>query len=190
MNRNGTNEKMFLHSANRNVVPKRGLELRFNTVGSKYLCPICDKWFRPAMMAVWPMLAGTWSPVCEQCAAEQGFTLTLSGSSLTPAEELAQTKRRQPVDEKLFQKMAKWKCEHTGCDRPATQVIEWRHQDGDRERRILCQEYAVEDQKYWSATDWHTCVEVSDIEEWELSVSNGGRTVTRVGNLFCQSARP
>jgi len=67
-------------SANREivVVPKWELELRFNTVGSKYPCPICHKWFRPAMMAVWPMLAGTWSPVCEQCAAEQGFTLTRS----------------------------------------------------------------------------------------------------------------
>jgi hypothetical protein len=80
------------------VVPKWQLELRFNTVGSKYPCPICHKWFRPAMMAVWPMLAGTWSPVCEQCAAEQGFTLTLPGSSLAPAEELAHAKHRQPGD--------------------------------------------------------------------------------------------
>jgi hypothetical protein len=71
-----------------------------------------------------------------------------------------------------------------GCDRPATHVIKWRHQDGDRERRILCQEHAVEDQKYWSAICWDTGVEVSDIEEWELSVSYGGKAVTRVGNRF------
>jgi hypothetical protein len=67
--------------------------------------------------------------------------------------------------------MAKWKCEHTGCDRPATHVIEWRHQDGDRESRILCKEHTVEDQKYWSAMYWDAGVKVSDIEEWELSVS-------------------
>ena len=90
------------------------------------------------------------------------------------------------ISKQLFERTAEWKCARV-CDRPATHVIEWQHQDGDLERRILCQEHAVEDQKYWSAMDWHTCVEVSDIEEWELSVSSGGKMVTRVGNLFCQA---
>ena len=92
-------------------------------------------------------------------------------------------------NKQVFEQAAKWKCGH-GCERPATHVIEWRHQDGDRERRAVCQEHALEDQKYWSAMSWDTGVEVSDIEEWELSVSYGGKTVTRVGNQFHQSARP
>jgi hypothetical protein len=91
-------------------------------------------------------------------------------------------------NKQVFEQAAKWKCEG-GCDRPATHVIEWRHQGGDRERRILCQEHAVEDQKYWSAMDWDTGVEVSDIEEWELGVSYGGKTVTRAGNGFSRGAR-
>jgi len=89
----------------------------------------------------------------------------------------------------LSQQGAEWKCKR-GCDRPATHVIEWRHQDGDRESRILCKEHADEDQRYWSAMDWDPSVVVSDIEEWELSVSYGGKTVARVGNQFHQSPRP
>jgi len=69
-------------------------------------------------------------------------------------------------NKQVFEQAAKWKCGH-GCDRPATDVIEWRHQDGNRERRAVCQEHAVEDQKYWSAMSWDPGVEVSDSEEWE-----------------------
>ncbi len=67
-------------------------------------------------------------------------------------------------NKQVFEQAAKWKCAR-GCDRPTTHVIEWRHQDGDHERRILCPEHAVEDQKYWSAMYWDTGIEVSDIEE-------------------------
>lgn len=91
-------------------------------------------------------------------------------------------------NERVFQQMARWECEcsannstYAGCGKRATHVIEWRHQDGDRERRILCQEHAVDQEKYWSAMDWHTGVEVSDIEGWVLNVRYGGKTATRVG---------
>ena len=93
------------------------------------------------------------------------------------------------INKQLSTHGAEWKCER-GCNRPATHVIEWRHQDGGRESRILCQEHTVEDQKYWSAMYWDAGVRVFDIEEWELSVSYGGKTVTRVGNQFHQTARP
>ncbi len=93
------------------------------------------------------------------------------------------------INKQLFERTAEWKCER-GCDRPATRVLEWRHQDGDRESRTLCKEHTVEDQRYWSAMHWDGGVKVSDIEEWELSVCYGGETVTRVGNQFRQSARP
>jgi hypothetical protein len=89
-------------------------------------------------------------------------------------------------NKQMFEQAAKWECAR-GCGRPATHVIEWRHQDGDRERRILCQEHALEDQKYWSAMSWDTGVAVSDIEEWELSVSYRSKTVTRLGNGLTQS---
>jgi hypothetical protein len=91
-------------------------------------------------------------------------------------------------NEKLFRQLAEWKCEHTGCALPAARVIEWRHQDGDGERRILCKEHGVEDQEYWSAMDWDAGVAVSDIEEWQLSVSYCGKALTRAGNRFNQSA--
>jgi len=83
------------------------------------------------------------------------------------------------INKQLSQQGAEWKCER-GCDRPATHVIEWRHQDGDRERRILCKAHAIEDQKNWSTMHWDADVEVSNIEEWELSVSCGGKTVSRI----------
>ena len=93
------------------------------------------------------------------------------------------------INQQLFEQMARFECEasvgmrsYVPCDKPATKVIEWRHQDGDRERRALCEEHAVEEEKYWSGVGWDTCVEVSNIEDWELHISYGDRTATRVGN--------
>jgi len=99
------------------------------------------------------------------------------------------------INERAFQRKAEWQCERSAgtgryvpCGRPATHVIEWRHQDGDRERRILCQEHTVEEQKYWSEMDWDTSVEVSDIEDWRLGVCYRGWTATRVGSRFRDTA--
>ena len=77
----------------------------------------------------------------------------------------------------VSEQAAKRKCAR-GCDRPATHVIEWRHQDGDRERRVLCQEHAVEDQKYWSAMEWDAGVEVSRVDDWDIALQYGSR-ITR-----------
>jgi len=44
-----------------------------------------------------------------------------------------------------------------------------------RERSARCDEHAVEEQRYWSAVDWDTGVEVSDIEEWKLGHALAGR---------------
>jgi len=77
--------------------------------------------------------------------------------------------------------LARLECECSGdagtyvpCATPATKVVEWRHQDGDRERRAVCGEHAREQQRYWSEMDWDTGVEVSDIEDWQLGISYGG----------------
>lgn len=99
------------------------------------------------------------------------------------------------INQRLFEQMARFECEcsrgtgkYVPCGKPATKVIEWRHQDGDRERRGMCDEHAVEQQRYWSAMDWDTGVEVSDIEDWDLGVCYGGRTATRVGSRFRDTA--
>ena len=95
------------------------------------------------------------------------------------------------INQHLFERMARFECDasadtrtHIPCGKPATKVIEWRHQDGDRERGTLCQEHAPEQQQYWSAMDWDTGVEVSDIEDWQLGICYSGRTVTRVGSRY------
>jgi len=101
------------------------------------------------------------------------------------------------INERAFQRMSEWQCERCVgeqrgerimCGRPATHVIEWRQQDGDIEHRVLCDEHAVEQQRFWSEMAWNTGVEVSDIEDWKLDVCYGGRTATRVGSRFRDAA--
>jgi hypothetical protein len=99
------------------------------------------------------------------------------------------------ISDRVFDQLARFECEcsaGTGryfpCSKPATKVIEWRHQDGDRERGALCQEHALEQQQYWSAMDWDTGVEISDIEEWQLGICFCGRSGTRVGSRFRDTA--
>jgi hypothetical protein len=99
------------------------------------------------------------------------------------------------INQRLFEQMARFECEasvgtgrYIPCGKPATKVIEWRHQDGDRERRVMCDEHAVEQQRFWSEMDWDTGVEVSDIEDWKLGVCYGGRTATRVGSRYRDAA--
>lgn len=101
------------------------------------------------------------------------------------------------TNERAFQRNAEWQCERcvgeqargrVMCARSATHVVEWRHQDNDREWRALCQEHALEQQKYWSEMYWDTRVEVSDIEDWELGIGYGGRTLTRVGSRYRDAA--
>lgn len=97
----------------------------------------------------------------------------------------------------LFEQAAKWECEcsvsaqggkRIMCSRPATHVVQWQHKDGDRERRIFCLEHALEQEKYWSAMDWDTSVEVSDVENWTLSIDYGRKTATRVGKNLLGAA--
>jgi len=95
------------------------------------------------------------------------------------------------INQQLFERGARFECERSAgtgryvpCGRPATHVIEWRHQDGDREHRLLCTEHAVEQQRFWSEMYWDTRVEVSDIEDWQLGIRYGGRTATRVGSRY------
>ena len=40
------------------------------------------------------------------------------------------------------------------CPRLATHAISWMHQDGDWERRNVCEWHAREEQLYWSAMSW------------------------------------
>jgi|SRR5271157_4001185 len=98
-------------------------------------------------------------------------------------------------NQQLFEQMARFECEcsagtrsYVPCGKPATKVIEWQHQDGDREHRLLCTEHAVEQQRFWSEMYWDTRVEVSDIEDWELGVCYGGRTATHVGSRYRDAA--
>ncbi|MFY9646078.1 MAG: hypothetical protein WAK29_12920 [Terriglobales bacterium] len=98
------------------------------------------------------------------------------------------------INDRVFEQMTRFECEasagtrsYVPCGKPATKVIEWRHQDNDCEWRALCQEHALEQQKYWSEMYWDTRVEVSDIEDWKLGVCYGGRTLTRVGSR-CRDA--
>jgi hypothetical protein len=95
------------------------------------------------------------------------------------------------INEQLFEQMARCECEcsaDTGryfpCSKPATKVIEWRQQDGDREHRLMCTEHAFQELGYWDTMDWDAGAEMSDIEDWKLGVSYGGRTVTRVRTRF------
>jgi hypothetical protein len=98
-------------------------------------------------------------------------------------------------NERLLEQMGRFECEasagthrYVPCGKPATKVIEWRHQDGDIEHSALCDEHAVAQQRFWSEMDWDTGVEVSDIEDWNLGVCYGGRTATRVGSRYRDAA--
>jgi len=98
-------------------------------------------------------------------------------------------KEMMNINKKLFERMARFECgasagTHTfvPCGKPATKVIEWQHQDGDREHRLLCTEHAVEQKRFWSEMAWDTGVEVSDIEDWQLTIRYAGRAVSRVGS--------
>jgi hypothetical protein len=99
------------------------------------------------------------------------------------------------INHRIFVQMARFECEasagthsYVPCGKPATKVIECRHQDGDIEHRALCDEHGVAQQRFWSEMDWDTGVEVSDIEDWKLGVCYGGRTATRVGSRFRDTA--
>ncbi len=99
------------------------------------------------------------------------------------------------INERLFEQMVRFECEasvgtgrYVRCGKPATEVIEWRHQDGDDEQRILCADHAFAEVWYWSMMDWETCVKVAHIEDWKLGVCYGGRTATRVGSTFRDAA--
>ncbi len=104
-------------------------------------------------------------------------------------------KDARSINQQLFERRARFECEcstgtrsYVPCGKPATKVIEWRHQDGDIEHRVLCEEHAVVQQRSWSEMDWDTRVEVSDIEEWQLGIRYAGRTAIRVGSRFRDAA--
>ncbi len=91
------------------------------------------------------------------------------------------------INRRLFEQIVRFECEasvgtgrYVRCGKPATAVIEWRHQDGDDEQRILCADHAFAEVCYWSMMDWETRVKVAHIEDRELGLSYGGRTATRV----------
>lgn len=101
------------------------------------------------------------------------------------------------INERLFEQAPKWECgcsvsaqggERIMCGRPATHVVQWRHLDGDRERRLFCQEHALEQQKYWAAVDWDTGVEASDIEDWTLTIGYGVKTANHFGKNLLDAA--
>jgi hypothetical protein len=98
-------------------------------------------------------------------------------------------------NEQLAEQLARFECEcsaGTGryfpCGRRATEVIEFRNQNGDREHRLLCKEHVFEELAYWDTRDWNAGAEISDIEDWKLGVRYGGRTVTRVGSRYRDAA--
>jgi hypothetical protein len=95
------------------------------------------------------------------------------------------------INDRVFEQMTRFECEasagtrsYASCGAAATKVIEWRHQDGDIEHSALCDEHAIEQQRFWSEMDWDTGVEVSDIEDWKFELRYGGRTATRVGSGY------
>ena len=99
------------------------------------------------------------------------------------------------INQRSFEQTARFECEasvgtgrYVPCGKPATKVIEWRHQDGDYDRSALCDEHAVAEQRYWSAMDWDTGVEVSVLKIGNLWVRHGGRTATRVGSRYRDAA--
>jgi hypothetical protein len=107
----------------------------------------------------------------------------------------ANVKEVKSINDRVFEQTTRFECEasagtrtYVPCGKPATKVIEWRQQDGDIEHSALCDEHAVEQQRFWSNMDWDTSVEVSDIEDWKLGVCYGGRTATRVGSRYREAA--
>ena len=100
------------------------------------------------------------------------------------------------INQRLFEQMARFECEcsagtrsYVPCGKPATKVIEWRHQDGDIEHRAAVRRTRRRATEVSGPTmDWDTGVEVSDIEDWKLGVCYGGRTATRVGSRFRDAA--
>lgn len=99
------------------------------------------------------------------------------------------------INDRMFDQLARFECEasagtrsYVPCGRPATKVIEWRQQDGDVEHSALCDEHAVEQQRFWSEMAWDTGVQVSDVGDWKLGVCYGERMVTRVGSRFRDAA--
>jgi hypothetical protein len=103
-------------------------------------------------------------------------------------------KKVTSISNRVFEQMARFECEASAgthswvpCGKPATKVIEWRHQVGDREHRLLCDEHVVEQQRFWSKMDWDTS-EVSDIEDWNLGVCYGEVTSARVGSRYRDKA--
>jgi hypothetical protein len=99
------------------------------------------------------------------------------------------------INDRVFEQMTRFECEasagtrsYAPCGKPAAKVIQWRHQDGDVEHSALCDEHAIEQQRFWSEMDWDTGVEVSDIEDWKLGICYAGRTATRVGSRFRDAA--
>jgi hypothetical protein len=74
------------------------------------------------------------------------------------------------INQRLFEQIARFECEasvgtgrYVPCGKPATEVIEWRHQDGDDEQRLLCAEHAFAEVWYWSMMDWDTDVKAAHI---------------------------
>ena len=96
--------------------------------------------------------------------------------------------RYEEMNKSFFRRTAKWQCEasiaegeeeYVPCRKLATHVVTWRHEDGYRETRIYCAAHAAQEEKYWSDMDWRTSVELSDIEDWKLTVSYGGHVAIR-----------
>jgi hypothetical protein len=99
------------------------------------------------------------------------------------------------INDRVFEQMTRFECEasagtrsYVPCGKLATKVIEWRQQDGEIEHRALCEEHAVEQRSSGPRWIGDTGVEVSDIEDWKLSVCYGGVTATRVGSRYPDKA--
>jgi hypothetical protein len=65
-------------------------------------------------------------------------------------------------------------CERTNCNKLATQVISWVHEDGDEESRFECSRHAALDLAFWTKQKWATGVKVHDIDRPETLIAAGG----------------
>ena len=97
------------------------------------------------------------------------------------------------ANKELFAAKARWACEcsrgtrrYIPCGKPATHVLEGQDEDGDQ-RMLLCGKHAAMVDKR-IPLDWSNLM-VSDIEDWQITVTYGGHIATRVGTHYHATQR-
>jgi hypothetical protein len=89
--------------------------------------------------------------------------------------------RMKIIAQRKFARISQFVC---GCGKPATRMVVFWNEDGDRERYKVCDMHAVGRQDDLWNVDWDASLEVSDIELWKLVVIHQGMTAIRIGSRY------